>query len=184
MTNRSKKTVLFLSALVLTAVLVFILAACSLSAETPGGGNAEAATLTGIEITVADGSTLTYQGGKIVMTLGQIRTVQKSDLTVNAVYSDGTKSAITDFTLDASSLTTDAMPGTYTVMVSYQQYTATVTVDVVDARAALPTIEGTTVYSFEYSGEEIDIVAKLDEGRAEADKIATLLKVFKKSIIK
>ena len=175
MTNRSKKTVLFLSALVLTAVLVFILAACSLSAETPGGGNAEAATLTGIEITVADGSTLTYQGGKIVMTLGQIRTVQKSDLTVNAVYSDGTKSAITDFTLDASSLTTDATPGSYTVMVSYQQYTATVTVDVVDARAALPTIEGTTVYSFEYSGEEIDIVAKLDEGRAEADKIATLL---------
>ena len=176
MWNRTHRRALsWLSVVILALALTFVLAACSLGGTEVGVAETAAPTPTGIEVTVADGSPLTFRGGKIVMALGQIQAVAQGDLSVVLVYSDGSKQPITDFTFDASSVTTDATPGTYTVTVTYRDYSAIVTVDVVDARAALPTIESDTVYSFEYSGESVDIVAKLDENRAEADKIATLL---------
>ncbi|MBO4283953.1 MAG: hypothetical protein J5958_04935 [Clostridia bacterium] len=174
MTKRMKRVILFSSVVILMTAFVFLMAACSLGG-TEGGGETPAPSATGIEVTVADGSTLTWQGGKIVMVLGQIQAVAKGDLSVALVYSDGTKQPITDFSIDASSVTNDAAAGSYTVVVTYREYTAMITVNVVDPRVPLPSIETTEVYSFEYRGSSIDIVEMLDEDRADADKIATLL---------
>ncbi len=176
MLNKNHRRVFsLLSIAFLIAALVFLATACSLGGPVEGGGETAAPTVTGIEASVADGSTLNVQGDRIVMALGQIGTIANGDLSVVALYSDGTRKPLSDFTVDASSLLNAEAPGPYSVIVAYGQYSTVITVDVVDARASLPAIETTEIYSVEYSGEEVDIVAKLDENRAEADKIATLL---------
>ncbi|MBO6019582.1 MAG: hypothetical protein J6P88_00160, partial [Clostridia bacterium] len=170
-----KRALSLFSGVLLIVALVFLVTACSLGGPVDDGGQTAAPSVTGIEVTVADGSPLVYQGGRIVMSVGQIRPVVNGDLSVALIYSDGSKQPIADFTVDASSLSTDAAAGTYTIVVSYLQYSGTITVDVVDVRAALPAIDTDSVYSFVYSGEEIDVIAKLDENRADEDKIATLI---------
>ena len=120
LTRNHRRVFSFLSVAFLIVALVVLMAACSLGG-TEGGGETPAPTVTGIEATVADGSTLTWQGGKIVMALGQIQAVANGDLSVSLVYSDGTKQPITDFTIDASSVTSDAVAGSYTVVVTYRE---------------------------------------------------------------
>lgn len=172
-----------LSVVFLFAALVFLVTACSLGGSVEGGGSTAAPTMVGIEATVADGSTLNVQGDRIVMALGQISVIANGDLTVVALYSDGSRQPLTDFTVDASSLLSAESSGLYSVFVAYGQYSVSITVDVVDARASLPAIETVEIYSVEYSGEEIDVVAKLDENRADEDKIATLLEAGKVTVV-
>ena len=174
--NHKRALSLFFVAFLIVA-LVFLVTACSLGGPVDGGGSGEREELsvTGLDVTVKDGSPLVYQGGRIVMSVGHILPVSSDELSVSLIYSDGTKHPINDFTVDSSSLLIDASAGTYTIIVSYLQYSGTITVDVVDVRAALPAIDTDSVYSFVYSGEEIDVIAKLDENRADEDKIATLI---------
>ncbi len=171
-----------LSVAFLIAALIFLATACSLGGSVDGGGSTAAPTVVGIEATVADGSTLKLQGDRIVMTLGQISVIANDDLSVVALYSDGTRQPLSDFTVDASSLLSAETTGPYTVLVAYGQYSTVITVDVVDARASLPAIETAEIYSVEYSGEAVDVVAKLDENRADEDKIATLLDAGKVTV--
>ena len=150
--KNNRRAFLLLSVVFLIASIVVFTTACSLGGPVEGGGETAAPTVVGIEVTVADGSPLNVQGDRIVMPLGQLGVIANGDLSVVALYSDGAKQTVTDFTVDASSLLSVEAPGVY-----------------------MPAIETTEIYSVEYSGEEVDIVAKLDENRAEADKIATLL---------
>ena len=173
--KNNRRAFLLLSVVFLIASIVVFTTACSLGGPVEGGGETAAPTVVGIEVTVADGSPLNVQGDRIVMPLGQLGMIANGDLSVVALYSDGAKQTVTDFTVDASSLLSVEAPGVYTVVVAYGQFSTVLTVDVVDDRAVLPAIETVEIYSVEYSGEEVDIIAKLDENRAEADKIATLL---------
>ena len=130
--KNNRRAFLLLSVVFLIASIVVFTTACSLGGPVEGGGETAAPTVVGIEVTVADGSPLNVQGDRIVMPLGQLGVIANGDLSVVALYSDGAKRTVTDFTVDASSLLSVETPGVYTVVVAYGQYSTVLTVDVVD----------------------------------------------------
>ena len=177
----NKKRFLLLAA-VLAIVLSFAVLATACGGG--GGGNTPQKSLSGINATLADGSTLTFEDGYIVMQEGAVSAVAKGDFKVIATYSDGSQKTVTDFTVDASALTqSNGVAGTYSVIVSYKGMTATVSVLVKStAKTALLPVNTTAEYKYEYTGQPIDVIAKLDENRTAENKLAAIISSGKATV--
>ena len=171
--------------LVLAAVLAIVLSFAVLAtACDKGGANTPQKSLSGINATLADGSTLTFEDGHIVMQEGAVSAVAKGDFKVVATYSDGSQKTVTDFSVDASALTqSNGVAGTYSVIVSYKGMTATVSVLVKStAKTALLPVNTAAEYKYEYTGQPIDVIAKLDENRTAENKLAAIISSGKATV--
>ncbi|MBR1747363.1 MAG: hypothetical protein IJ735_04040 [Clostridia bacterium] len=155
---RSKKIVLAVAlALMLTLTVALLLTACGESTTTQKSEKS----LRSIEVAISS-ETLNVENGVIIMTEGDVKSLAKGDFTVKAVYSDGSKKAVTDFSIDASAITAAAGVGSYSVTVTYKGQTETVQVEVRAAQAEkLQSFGFDDFYSFEYTGEEINLVYEI-----------------------
>ena len=177
MFGKYKRIFLFVAVVALVFSLFVVAVACDEKGET----NVKKAT--GIEVTVAASSALTYTNGNIVVKEGAVPTFAAADFSVQIVYSDGSKEGVTGFTIDASGVASDAPAGYYFVTISYQGFSYSVQVVVEEApKTALPAIDTGNDFTYEYTGEEIDILAKFDLGREENEKLIPLLNEGKISV--
>lgn len=171
MTERLKKVFLLIAVFVLSICVVAFAASCD---KEENGGSQK--TITNLEATLADGSSLTYSNGMIIVTEGQIPSFTTGDFSVKIVYSDGSKEAVSGFTIDASAIPANATAGSYTISFSYSGHSTTVSVEVrASEPEALPAIDSQTTYSYEYTGSAIDLIEKLDANRSAENKIAPLI---------
>ena len=172
MTEKFKRLFLIITVAVLALCVAAFAVACG--DKTPEGGDAK--TPTNLEVTLADGSTLSYSGGAIIVTEGQIPAITAGDFKVSVVYSDDSKEAISGFTYDVGSLSQNSVAGSYSITFTYSGQTAFVTVQVLPIqRTALSPIDTSITYTYEYSGNEVDIIAKLDATREGENKISSMI---------
>lgn len=171
MTERLKRLFLIITVAVLALCVAAFAVACG--DKTPEG---DTKTPTSLEVTLADGSTLSYSGGAIIVTEGQIPAITAGDFKVSVVYSDDSREAITGFSYNAGSFSQNSVAGSYSLTFTHSGQTAIVTVQVLPIqRTALASIDTSITYSYEYSGSEIDVIAKLDATREGENKIASMI---------
>lgn len=183
MTEKKKRLLVLVAIFALVVSVAVLMTACGGSSGGSGGSSSK--TVSGIEVSIANGSTLTVgEGGEIVVNVGEIPSFAKEDFRVIPVYTDGTKGkAITSYTFDASLLPANVEEGTYTIEFTYKKLNYFLTVRVVGAeKIALLPINTSAEYKYEYTGQPIDVIAKLDESRAEADKLATIISSGKATV--
>ena len=172
MTEKIKRLFLIVTVIALALCVTAFAVACG-DKETEEGGTK---TPTSLEVTLADGSTLSYSSGTITVTEGQIPTIAAGDFKVSVVYSDGSKEAVTGFTYDASTFTQNSPAGSYNISFAYSGQTAFVTVQVLSVPStALAALDTETTYSYVYSGAAVDIIAKLDAAREGDNKLSAMI---------
>lgn len=172
MTEKIKRLFLIVTVIALALCVTAFAVACG-DKETEEGGTK---TPTSLEVTLADGSTLSYSSGTITVTEGQIPTIAAGDFKVSVVYSDGSKEAVTGFTYDASTFTQNSPAGSYNISFAYSGQTAFVTVQVLPVPStALAALDTETTYSYVYSGAAVDIIAKLDAAREGDNKLSAMI---------
>ena len=155
-----KKKILFLA---LVVVFIVVLS-CALVACGGGGGNKTKKTEQNLEVGIAN-SLLTVKDGEIVLKEDATIRLQKADFTVEIVYSDGSKQAITDYTFDASGVMYTT-PGSYTVVFSYNSLIYNISVRIEEGDyEELPSIPGTVdaPLTVTYSGTQYNVVDLVDE---------------------
>ena len=156
-----KSYYLLLTIIIILSLSVFVLTAC-------GDNENDQPTKSINNLTInSAGGAYVITNGSVNIPVGADVSFTSNDLSVTVNYTDGTSEIVTDFSIYQNVDFT--VPGTYTVTITYKGVDGILTVYVYAEDALLPVLPNnmdqnynTINYEYEYSGSEVDIIAKLD----------------------